>query len=271
MARRRMFSLDVVDTDKFLEMSQTAQCLYYHLGMRADDDGFISSPNKIVRMLGCNVGDLQELIQNGYVLKMESGIVVIKHWKVHNSIKSDRYNPTIHVEEKEKLSCSNNVYELESEENKSGDTMETCWSQDGDNLDAKRIQDGKDAEPQDRLGKERKEYLVEQDSTGGVFTEIIAYLNQKTGKNFRVNCKATRRLISSRIEEGFAVSDFKHVIDVKCQQWLGDQEHSKYLRPETLFSAAHFESYLNEVPKLARREKQDVPDEDDEPEMNFWD
>ena len=269
MARRRMFSLDVVDTDKFLEMSQTAQCLYYHLGMRADDDGFISSPNKIIRMLGCNIGDLQELIQNGYVLKMESGIVVIKHWRLHNSIKSDRYNPTIHVEEKEKLSCSNNVYELKPEESQSGETMETCWNQSGDNLEPNCNQNGEGAEPQVRVDKGRKEYLVEQDSTGGVFEEIIDYLNAKTGKNFRVSCKATQRLISARISEEFTVSDLKRVIDTKCEQWLNDTERKKYLRPETLFSATHFESYLNETPQSSREEEQDVPDEEEEV-LDFW-
>lgn len=78
MAKRRMFSLDIVDTDEFLDLPTTAQCLYFHLGMRADDDGFVSSPKKITKMVNCTTEDLKLLTEKGYIIPFESGIVVIK-------------------------------------------------------------------------------------------------------------------------------------------------------------------------------------------------
>ena len=95
MANRRMFSLSVVDTDKFLEMPATTQLLYFHLGMRADDDGFVSSPRKVLSFTNCTNDDMKVLISKGFIIPFESGIVVITHWKQHNYIQSDIYRKTI--------------------------------------------------------------------------------------------------------------------------------------------------------------------------------
>lgn len=103
MANRRMFSLDVVDTDSFLDMPLTAQVLYFHLGMRADDDGFISNPKRVQRMVGCNDDDLKLLLAKGFIIPFESGVCVIRHWKVHNYIRSDRYKKTAYRSEMERL------------------------------------------------------------------------------------------------------------------------------------------------------------------------
>lgn len=89
MANRRMFSLDVVDTDKFLDMPATSQNLYFHLGMRADDDGFVSSPRKITKLVNCGNDDLNVLVSRGFVLPVGDGIVVITHWKQNNYIQKD--------------------------------------------------------------------------------------------------------------------------------------------------------------------------------------
>ena len=108
MANRRMFSLDVVDTDSFLDMPLTAQTLYFHLGMRADDDGFIGNPKRIQRMIGCNDDDLRLLLAKGFVIPFDSGVCVIRHWKTHNYIRTDRYKETIHTTEKNMLSVMKN-------------------------------------------------------------------------------------------------------------------------------------------------------------------
>ena len=110
MASRRMFSLQVIDTDNFIEMSISARLLYYELGMRADDDGFISSPLKIIRSVGCSTDDLKLLIAKGYVISFDSGIVVIRHWKMNNYIQADRYKKTIYQNEAKTLDLSDNVY-----------------------------------------------------------------------------------------------------------------------------------------------------------------
>lgn len=113
MANRRMFSLNVVDTDTFLEMPQSSQNLYFHLGMRADDDGFVSSPKKITKIVGANEDDLKLLIAKKYVILFENRILVISHWHINNSIRKDRYSETIYKEEKRKIiKNENGVYIL---------------------------------------------------------------------------------------------------------------------------------------------------------------
>ena len=87
MAQKRMFSLAVVDTDKFLDMSSSAQALYFHLGMHGDDDGFVSSPKKIARTAGCNDDDLRLLAAKGFVIPFDSGVIVITDWNINNTLK----------------------------------------------------------------------------------------------------------------------------------------------------------------------------------------
>lgn len=100
MATRRMFSLDVVNTDAFLDLPVTAQALYFHLGMRADDDGFVGSPVRIMRSIGGEMDDLENLVNKGYIIRFDSGVIAITHWKWNNQIRKDRYNPTMHTLEK---------------------------------------------------------------------------------------------------------------------------------------------------------------------------
>lgn len=100
MARRRMFSLDVVDTDNFTEMSVSSQVLYFHLGMHGDDDGFVSSPRKIAKSVGCNKDDLKLLVAKGFIIPFDSGVVVIRDWNANNTLRNDRYRPTIYQAEK---------------------------------------------------------------------------------------------------------------------------------------------------------------------------
>ncbi len=105
MAKRRMFSLDVVDTDAFLDLPASSQSLYFHLGMRADDDGFVSSPKRITAMVNASGDDLKLLIAKGFVILFDSGVCVIRDWRVNNYIQSDRYTATLYVEEKWQLIC----------------------------------------------------------------------------------------------------------------------------------------------------------------------
>lgn len=104
MAQRRMFSLAVVDTDRFLSLPVGAQCLYFHLGMRADDDGFVSSPRKIMSFVACADDDFMLLVAKGFVIPFQSGVCVIRDWRINNYIQRDRYNPTRYLTEKQTLS-----------------------------------------------------------------------------------------------------------------------------------------------------------------------
>jgi hypothetical protein len=102
-----MFSLKVVETDKFLDMPTSAQCLYFHLGMHGDDEGFVASPRKITSMCGCNPDDLKILVSKGFIYPFESGVCVITDWRVNNTLKNDRFTPSIYVAEKVILLADN--------------------------------------------------------------------------------------------------------------------------------------------------------------------
>lgn len=103
MAERRMFTRDITESDAFLDMPQTTQNLYFHLGMNADDEGFVSSPKKVLRMVGANQNDLDILIAKKYLILFKSGIVVVKHWKLNNTLRKDRLKETVYTEEKSLL------------------------------------------------------------------------------------------------------------------------------------------------------------------------
>jgi len=103
MAERRMFSKQIIDSDAFLNMPLSSQVLYFHLSMRADDDGFINNTQKIIRMIGASPDDFNILVAKKFILTFDSGVIVIKHWLMHNYIRNDRYKPTNYIEEKKQL------------------------------------------------------------------------------------------------------------------------------------------------------------------------
>lgn len=118
MAEKRMFSKTIIDSDAFLDMPLSSQALYFHLSMRADDDGFVNNPKKIQRIIGCGDDDLKLLMVKKFLIPFESGIVVIKHWRMHNYIAKDRYKETNYIEEKALLGIEKNKsYSLISESN----------------------------------------------------------------------------------------------------------------------------------------------------------
>jgi hypothetical protein len=108
-----MFSSQIVTSDEFLEMPLTSQALYFHLGMSADDDGFVS-PRKILRMTGAGEDDLKVLMSKRFVIPFNSGVIVITHWKQNNYLRNDRYTPTIYKDEASRLSVIQGVYHLDT-------------------------------------------------------------------------------------------------------------------------------------------------------------
>ena len=115
MAQKRMFSLSVVDTDNFLEMPISSRLLYYELGMRADDDGFVDNWKKIMMFTGLKEDDMKLLIAKNFIIPFESGIIVIRHWRMNNYLRNDRYKTTKYQEELSQLALDyNNVYTLDT-------------------------------------------------------------------------------------------------------------------------------------------------------------
>lgn len=108
MAQKRMFTMKIVDSDAFLDMPATTQCLYFHLNMRADDDGFIGNPKRIMKITGASEDDLRLLIAKRFVLTFEDGVIVIKHWRMHNTLSRDRYTETSYIDEKRMLLLKEN-------------------------------------------------------------------------------------------------------------------------------------------------------------------
>ena len=108
MAERRMFAKTIVLSDAFLDMPLSARCLYFTLGMFADDDGFVNSPKGIMRQAGCSEDDMKVLLAKKFLLAFESGVIVIKHWRINNYLQKDRYNPTKYGDEKATLSLDEN-------------------------------------------------------------------------------------------------------------------------------------------------------------------
>ena len=143
-----MFAKTIIDSDAFLDMPLSAQALYFHLSMRADDDGFINNPKKIQRMVGASDDDCKLLIMKRFIITFESGVIVIKHWKIHNYIQKDRYKPTIYQEEKAALIVKDNKSYTECIQD--GYKMET-------QVRLGKVRLGKVRLGKDRLGKDRLE------------------------------------------------------------------------------------------------------------------
>lgn len=267
MARRRMFSLDVVDLDSFIEMPVNAKLLYYEFGVRADDDGFVGNPKKITMLAGCDEEDIYTLIDNNFIYWFSSGVVVIRHWNINNQIRSDRYTPTYHTEEKEFVKLEDKVYQLIDDNGIPNDIP--LVTTDKNSIDKNRIdklRKDKSSKEKNKLDKKREEKVIDNFhvdvDTGEVieyeivsekekiYKNIIDYLNNKINSNYRSNSAKTKALIDARINEGYKEQDFLIVIDKKCYEWL-NTDMEKFLRPETLFSNK-FESYLNQ-PEIKRQ------------------
>jgi hypothetical protein len=139
-----MFAKTIIDSDVFLDMPLSTQALYFHLSMRADDDGFINNPKKIQRMIGASDDDLKVLVMKRFILPFDSGVVVIKHWRMHNYIRNDRYKETVYQEEKAQLLLKENG----------------AYTQ----VATLGIPDGNQVETQVRLGKDRVRLELGEDS-----------------------------------------------------------------------------------------------------------
>lgn len=206
MAERRMFAKTIIDSDVFLDMPLSTQALYFHLAMRADDDGFVNNPRKIQRMIGCGDDDLKLLMAKQFLLVFETGVVVIKHWKIHNYIRNDRYKPTMYQDEMQQITeNSNRAYE------KTGMPV--------------GIPDGNQMDTQIRLGKVREDKVREEDNItpSGVETEFKALWDKyprKEGKQaaFKAYKKARKDGIPAETIEAGINRYIAHIAAQKTER-----------------------------------------------------
>lgn len=234
MANRRMFSLDVVDTDKFLDMPATSQNLYFHLGMRADDDGFVSNPKKITKLVNCGNDDLNVLISRGFVIALEDGIVVIRHWKQNNYIQNDRYRPTIYQSQRAALSVNGGAYELDTE----------C------------IQPVSKLEAQDSIGKSKdsisNEYSVHFEKFWSAYPR-----KKEKAKTYKAYC--------ARLKNGFSEEELLQAAKGYAAECRKDKQAEKYIKLGSTFLSAStpFTDYLD-------NEKGGVEDEQSDSSARLW-
>lgn len=128
-----MFTKKIIDSDAFLDMPLSTQSLYFHLNMRADDDGFINNPKKIMRMIGASEDDLKVLISKRFILAFDNGVVVVKHWRMHNLLRKDRYTETQYIEEKNMLLLKDNGVYTEGKNN-TLDASKNEWQPNGNQM-----------------------------------------------------------------------------------------------------------------------------------------
>lgn len=208
MADKRMFSKTIIDSDPFLDMALSTQALYFHLSMRADDDGFVNNPKKITRMVGASDDELKMLIAKKFILVFESGVIVIKHWRMHNYIQKDRYKPTVYTEELSKLSVKENK-------------AYTICIQDGCNMDTQirldKIRSDKDRLEENSIGADKphtqkftpptieeiQEYCKERNNTVDAerFYDFYSSKGWMVGKNKMKDWKASVRTWESKQKE----------------------------------------------------------------------
>ena len=209
MANKRMINASIVETDLFVDMPLSAQCLYFHLNVNADDDGFVGSPKRIQRSIGASDDDLKLLIAKGFIIAFQSGVIVITHWKMHNTIKKDRYTETIYTDELNQLgSYENKAYMLigdnvETIRNQNGTKPEPKWNQNGttdkNRLDKNRLEESENNRKSNRFAPpsvdDVRAYCNERHNNVDPerFVDYYESNGWKVGKNKMKDWKATVR------------------------------------------------------------------------------
>ena len=246
MAQKRMFDKVITSSDDFLELSAEAQSLYFHMGMLADDDGLAKNYRSYMKLIGATDKDLQSLIDKSFIYKFKSDVIAIKHWKINNTVRSDRYRPTIFQNEYSQLSIAeNNEYIL----------LDTIGIPDGNQLDTKNSIDKiskekssleKEREEKNSL-KEKKEDVTILSIDDVIIKDVIDYLNKKIKSSYNWENDDIKKLIKRWIDKKYKTLDFQIVIDKKYDEWK-DNKMVVHLNPYTLFGDK-FENYYNQPVK----------------------
>lgn len=241
MAQRRMFSLRIVDTDKFMDMPGSTQALYFHLGMHGDDDGFVSAPRKILRAAGCSDDDLKLLIAKGFVIPFESGVIVITDWQINNTVRNDRYQETIYQAEKSMLQTEESgKYALSS----SG----PVGIPNGNQMETKRIPNESKLETQPNLTQPNLTQINNTNASPSC-SESEAVSAQQETKFTRFWSVYPKRVGKQAAQKAFAkairVTDIETILSAvekqkKCDQWT--KNNGQYIpNPATWLNQGRWE------------------------------
>lgn len=205
MAEKRMFTQKIIDSDAFLDMPLSTQALYFHLNMRADDDGFINNPKRIQRTIGASEDDLKLLVAKRFVIYFDTGVIVIKHWRMHNTLRKDRYNPTHYQDERAQLDIKDNGSYTERLS-----IPAPAWQPDG-NQPEPQYREVESREVESREEEER-EPDVHPGAASPVPYESIKTMYNEICKSFP-RCvsmsEARKKSIRARFKSGYKLDDFK--------------------------------------------------------------
>lgn len=214
-----MFTQKIIDSDAFLDMPLSTQALYFHLNMRADDDGFVNNPKRIQRTICASEDDLKLLIAKRFVIGFESGVIVIKHWRMHNTLKKDRYNPTQYQEELASLDVKDNKAYTERYIEApavaclpSGTSVEPSWNQTGSSSEP---QYSKDKISIDKYSEDKGNIIDSSESAPPVSCQQIVDLYNSICKSFpsvRSLSDARRKAIKARLNT-YTLEDFRTVFE----------------------------------------------------------
>lgn len=200
MAEKRMFAKTIVLSDEFLDMPPTARCLYFTLSMLADDDGFCNAPRSIMRQCGASNDDMKILLAKKFVLAFDSGVIVIKHWRINNYLQADRYTPTKYKDEKAQLELDENKAYRRSDHAIEGDVYTECVYTDKVSIDKNSIDKiSKDNSAHARFIKPTLEEVAEYCKERGNnvdperFVDYYEGNGWKVGRNSMKDWKATVR------------------------------------------------------------------------------
>ena len=211
MAERRMLSSKIICSDAFIEMPHSTQCLYIQFNMAADDDGFLNSPIRVMRTVCAKQDDLEMLLAKRFILRFPNGVIVIKHWRIHNQIRKDRYTPTQYQNEFNSLVIRDDGAYTEKEKADVVDNLATTWQPNGNQT-----------APQDRLGKvSLGKFSIEEEKCDSVESEspvscqqIVDLYNSicKSFPSVRSLSDARRKAIKARLNT-YSFEDFKTVFE----------------------------------------------------------
>ena len=272
MAERRMFAKTIIDSDMFLDMSLSTQALYFHLSMRADDDGFVNNPKKIQRMIGCGDDELKMLVAKKFIIPFESGICVIKHWRIHNYIRTDRYKETPYQEEKSQLILKdNNSYTLSNEVTTVGIPSGIPGGVQHEHQCETQVRLGKD-----RLGKDNNTISKDIVSSTKVQHIIDSWNSLGLQKLVAINPNTNRyRLLNARIKEYGLDKVLEAIENIRYSRFLKGQNNKNWtitfdwlIKPNN-FTKVLEGNYRDKGDSNNGGIEQNIKSSEDKPQYNF--
>ncbi|MDO4394594.1 MAG: conserved phage C-terminal domain-containing protein [Mycoplasmatota bacterium] len=251
MAQKRMFDRNITTNDDFLELSAQAQCIYFYIGIVADDDGLTKNYKSYMKLIGATDKDLQSLIDKSFIYKFDSDVIAIRHWKINNTIRNDRYRPTMFQNEFSKLVIADNNEYILLETNGIPDDnqVDTQNSIDKNSKDKISIDENsleKKSKEKNNIVEKREDIII-LSGNDIVVKDVIDYLNNKINSSYNWENKKIKELVNNWIEKGYKKLDFQIVIDKKFDEWK-DTKMVVHLNPYTLFGDK-FENYYNQPVK----------------------